>query len=151
MKNDFYGYFNHKINMNSKKLESILKRYFCKQKNIDYIIRKTYGPEQTLKIYEILCLIKDPTIPSKNKFSQVIDYIKTHQTIWNDSTFNKEKIKIEEENDFMVCPYEISDGIFTCSLCGCKKIFSFSKQTRSIDEPTTVFALCSECGHKWCE
>jgi len=124
-------------------MESILKKYFGKQKNIDYILKKTEGPDQELKIYELICLIQ-----SKKEW---IHLLKNDQLLWLNSLFDDERKKIEEENDFMVCPYEISEGVLTCGKCGCKKIFSFSKQTRSMDEPTTVFGLCSQCGHKWCE
>src|SRR5574343_260451 len=77
--------------------------------------------------------------------------LKKNQLLWNHPTFALAKVKLEEENDFIICPYEISEGILTCRKCGCKKIFSFTKQTRSLDEPTTVFALCSQCGNRWAE
>jgi len=121
----------------------MLKKYFGKQKNIDYILKKTEGSDQSLKIYELLCLLQ-----TKQEW---IELVKNDRLLWSHPTFDNEKKKIEEENDFMVCPYEISEGVLTCGKCGCKKIFSFSKQTRSMDEPTTVFGLCSQCGHKWCE
>lgn len=127
-----------KINM-----EHTLKKYFGKQKNIDYILKKTEGADQSLKVYELLCLIHTQ--------QEWIDLVKNDRLLWSHPIFDEEKKKIEEENDFMVCPYEISEGVLTCHKCGCKKIFSFSKQTRSMDEPTTVFGLCSQCGHKWCE
>jgi DNA-directed RNA polymerase subunit M/transcription elongation factor TFIIS len=133
-------------------MEHNLHKYFSKQKNIDYIVRKTCGPDQKQKIYEILCLINNPE--NKNKFeglNRSIDYLKNNKLLWLNPTFDNERKKVEEENDFMVCPYEISEGVLECGKCGCKKIFSFSKQTRSMDEPTTVFGLCSECGHKWHE
>jgi DNA-directed RNA polymerase subunit M/transcription elongation factor TFIIS len=132
-------------------VEQNLKIYFTKQKNVDYITAKTNGPNQRLKIYEILCMINDPKNKEKDRLSKAIEYLKKDQLLWSHPTFDIEKKKIEEENDFMVCPYEILEGVLMCKKCGCKKIFSFSKQTRSMDEPTTVFALCSECGNKWCE
>ena len=133
-------------------LEQNLKKYFSKQKNIDYILKKTDGPDQTLKIYEILCMINNPKYDGKeDKLLMAVEYLKKDRLLWGHPSFDNEKKKIEEENDFMVCPYEISEGVLKCSKCGCRKIFSFSKQTRSMDEPTTVFALCSECGNKWCE
>jgi len=140
-----------KINM-TETFENSLKKYFKKQKNIDYILKKTEGPNQASKIYEILCLLSDPNNENmKNKLMVAISFIKKNNLGWSHPTFEKEKLREEEENDFMVCPYEISVGVLQCHKCKCRKIFSFSKQTRSIDEPMTVFALCSECGNKWCE
>ncbi|CCV02278.1 Putative transcription elongation factor TFIIS [Invertebrate iridescent virus 30] len=129
-----------------------LEKYFSKQKNIDYIIKKIKGPNQTLKLYEILCMLNNPNA-NENKLEQIIQYIKNDTLLWSNPAFDKERKKVEEENDFNVCPYEISEGVLQCKKCGCKKIFSFTKQTRSIDEPTTVFAMCSnkECNNKWCE
>ena len=130
-----------------------LKKYFGQEKNINYIIKKTSGPDQTIKIYHILCLLSNPSNPSitnNDKLAQVKIYLK-NDTLWSHFTFDKEKLKIEEENDFMVCPYELSEGVLECRKCRCKKIFSFTKQTRSLDEPISVFALCSQCAHKWCE
>jgi DNA-directed RNA polymerase subunit M/transcription elongation factor TFIIS len=135
----------------SEVFEKSLKKYFSKQKNIDYILKKTTGPDQSLKIYELLCIINNPQNQKEDKLEQAIIYLKKNHLLWSHPTFDKEKKKIEEENDFMVCPYEISEGVLVCGKCRCKKIFSFSKQTRSMDEPMTVFGLCSQCGHKWCE
>lgn len=129
-----------------------LKKYFSKQKNIDYVMKKIQGPDQTLKLYEILCMLNNPNA-NENKLEEVIQFVKNNTLLWSNPVFDKERKKIEEENDFNVCPYEISEGVLQCKKCGCKKIFSFTKQTRSMDEPTTVFAMCSnkECNNKWCE
>ena len=137
-------------NICNEMLEQSLKQYFGKQKNIDYILKKTAGPDQPLKIYQILCMINDPS-NNDDVLHKAILYLKNDQLLWSHPTFDDEKIKIEEENEFMVCPYELSEGALECGQCGSKKIFSFTKQTRSMDEPTTVFALCSECGKKWSE
>jgi DNA-directed RNA polymerase subunit M/transcription elongation factor TFIIS len=146
-------------------LEAILSKYFGKHKNIDYILKKTNGSEQRLKIYELLCIINNPNSENRDyseeggdeekkmleNMSKAISYLKKNKLLWSHDSFSKEQKKIEEENDFMVCPYEISEGVLTCKKCKCRKIFSYTKQTRSMDEPTTVFAFCSECGFKWCE
>ena len=136
--------------MDTENLKNCLKKYFGQQKNIDYIINKTNGPNQASKIFEILCMIGDPVNENVDKLSLAISYLKKDQLLWSHPTFDLEKKKIEEENDFMTCPYEISEGVLTCK-CGCKKIFTVSKQTRSLDEPMTIFARCSKCGNKWTE
>jgi DNA-directed RNA polymerase subunit M/transcription elongation factor TFIIS len=137
--------------MNSEMLEQILKQYFSKQKNIDYIMKKTSGSEQSIKIYEIICMMNNPDYSKEDNLVRTINFLKNDKLLWSHPIFDVEKQKMIEENDFMVCPYEISEGALKCSRCSCKKIFSFSKQTRSIDEPATVFARCSECGHRWSE
>lgn len=40
-------------------------------------------------------------------------------------------------------------SLFTCSRCKSIKTTSTQKQTRSADEPMTVFVLCMNCGKRW--
>ena len=42
-------------------------------------------------------------------------------------------------------------GQFTCRKCGGSKTSSYQMQTRSADEPMTVFICCLKCGNKWRE
>jgi transcription elongation factor S-II len=43
----------------------------------------------------------------------------------------------------------LSASLFTCSRCKSTKTTSTQKQTRSADEPMTVFVLCMNCGKRW--
>jgi transcription elongation factor S-II len=43
----------------------------------------------------------------------------------------------------------LSASLFTCSRCKSVKTTSTQKQTRSADEPMTVFVLCLNCGKRW--
>ena len=40
-------------------------------------------------------------------------------------------------------------GMFTCVRCKSQKTSSSQKQTRSADEPMTVFVKCDNCGKRW--
>ena len=40
-------------------------------------------------------------------------------------------------------------SLFTCGRCKSTKTTSTQKQTRSADEPMTVFVLCLNCGKRW--
>lgn len=42
-----------------------------------------------------------------------------------------------------------TSGMFRCGKCRGFNIETRLFQTRSADEPMTVFALCLECGHRW--
>ena len=41
------------------------------------------------------------------------------------------------------------EGLLQCGKCKSKKTTYSSMQTRSADEPMTVFALCLACGNRW--
>ena len=43
----------------------------------------------------------------------------------------------------------LNASLFTCGRCKSIKTTSTQKQTRSADEPMTVFVLCKNCGNRW--
>lgn len=138
-------------------LKRTLAKYFSKPENIDYILRQTSartpgppdaGCSQRDAVYELMTLVSKP-LREHNDLDKTLNKLKHRDLIWSSDIFSEEKAKIEEENDFMVNPYEMSEGVLKCRKCECKFIFSFTKQTRSADEPMTTFARCSNCGHRW--
>jgi len=40
-------------------------------------------------------------------------------------------------------------ALFFCGKCGSDRTTNYQKQTRSADEPMTVFVACVTCGNKW--
>ena len=44
---------------------------------------------------------------------------------------------------------EASTDMFTCSKCKSKKCTYYELQTRSADEPATIFVTCLNCGKNW--
>ena len=41
------------------------------------------------------------------------------------------------------------NSLYACFKCGSIKIFSITKQVRSVDEGTPVFNECRDCHNKW--
>jgi len=80
--------------------------------------------------------------------SQVLNNIKKKKIGWNHSCFDDIRNTIQEQDDFVKNPFEIEEGALECR-CGSKRVFSYSKQTRSCDEPMTTFAQCMSCKSKW--
>jgi len=74
--------------------------------------------------------------------------ILNHNMVWDHSFFDSARYRQEEQDDFIEHPFEISEGALECR-CGSKRVFSYSKQCRSCDESTTVFAECVACKSKW--
>lgn len=114
----------------AKKLENaVWNEYGNKQKNYIKCIYQIYGDL------------------SKNKKAHLIlDQIKKYN--WDHETYADEKAKQDEQDDFIENPFEIEEGVIECK-CGSKRVFSYSKQTRSADEPMTTYAECVECSSKW--
>ena len=44
---------------------------------------------------------------------------------------------------------KVSSGVYKCRKCGCDKTRQYEMQTRSADEPMTLFITCVECGNSW--
>jgi DNA-directed RNA polymerase subunit M/transcription elongation factor TFIIS len=54
-----------------------------------------------------------------------------------------------EAKDLLRSGNLIPEGILQCHRCKSKRVVWYQMQTRSADEPMTVFANCSECGKRW--
>lgn len=80
---------------------------------------------------------------------QALTTIKEGQVGWHHPEFNDIIFKQKEQDDFIVNPFEVEEGVLTCPKCSKSRTFSYSKQTRSADEPMTTFATCMNCKHKW--
>lgn len=79
---------------------------------------------------------------------EIYNLLKSGNFGWNHVFFKDLKQSEIEEDDFLENPPEVEEGAFQCK-CGSKKVYTFSKQSRSGDESTTVFAMCSFCKKKW--
>lgn len=58
----------------------------------------------------------------------------------------------ERETDkYLTEDIAVEEGALVCPRCKSAKTFSYTKQVRSSDEGTSVFARCYQCAHKWRE
>lgn len=61
-------------------------------------------------------------------------------------------VAAEHETDtFLEEDVDVTEGALSCPKCKLNKTFSYTKQVRSADEGTSVFARCYNCSHKWRE
>ena len=86
----------------------------------------------------------------------IIKDIKGKLTGWNQPCYESNRVKREEQDNFIEHPFEVEEGVLTChntlndgTTCNSKRVFYYQIQTRSSDEPMTTFANCCACGHKW--
>ena len=56
-------------------------------------------------------------------------------------------LKIEQE--LLTNDYEAEEGLIPCPKCKSKKVRTTQVQTRSADEPATLFNYCTICKNKW--
>lgn len=84
------------------------------------------------------------------KEKDVLEYIysRNGECGFESPCFKKYKAEEEEAIHLQENP-NVVEGIFCCKKCKSRRIITHSKQTRSGDEATTVFAQCSKCGKSW--
>jgi transcription elongation factor S-II len=63
----------------------------------------------------------------------------------------RDLIEKKRKRDLSKCTntIEASTDMFTCKKCKSKKCTYYEMQTRSADEPATVFVTCLDCGKNW--
>jgi DNA-directed RNA polymerase subunit M/transcription elongation factor TFIIS len=73
----------------------------------------------------------------------------THQELCPDHWKVRIENKIKRDNSKMSTNIEASTDLFTCKKCKSKKCTYYELQTRSADEPATIFITCLDCGKNW--
>lgn len=79
------------------------------------------------------------------KLEDIFLFIKKKKMGYNHDQFLSIKSCFQEEEDFIINPPVIEEGVIECKKCKSKRTFSFNKQTRSSDEAVTVFVRCVDC------
>ena len=55
----------------------------------------------------------------------------------------------EARSDWEKTHMKVESGVYKCRICGGNKTTQSEMQTRSADEPMTVFITCADCGNRW--
>ena len=73
----------------------------------------------------------------------------THQEI--DSIRWEELITAKMKRDKNICETQVeaSSDLFKCGKCKERRTVFYEMQTRSADEPMTIFITCLNCGKRW--
>ena len=97
-------------------------------------------------------LSKNPSLTEQVKTSKIKVHeiaFMTHQEMnpqkWE--SFIKAK-SIRDKNKYET-NLEAATDTFTCRKCYSKKCTYYQMQTRSADEPMTIFVSCIDCGNRW--
>lgn len=64
---------------------------------------------------------------------------------------NKAKVQAADSmrSDWAETHLDIKEGVYQCRKCKGRKTTQFELQTRSADEPMTMFIKCITCGNQW--
>jgi len=144
---------NTKIAVN---LEKAIFNYAIKEATQKKIIKKWENPyfKQLYldRLRTIINNLKNPDILHQIQTAEIKPEIlafMTHQEMnpqrWTQLIQNKMK-RDASKFDMNI---EASTDMFTCKKCKSKKCTYYELQTRSADEPATIFVTCLDCGKHW--
>ena len=85
---------------------------------------------------------------TNGNFNEIMTSVMENKYGWNHKSLETYRNREYEQDCFIVQPFEIVEGIVDCK-CGSKRVYSYSKQTRSGDESITTFNECLICKTKW--
>ena len=122
-----------------------------KPQNIDILEKNIYNYNNNEEIYNKILYQVLNDYKNNIKLSEILNNLKTLKYGWEHETYKKLREEEEQQDEFIINPFqEVEDGIVECK-CGSKRVYSFSKQTRGGDEGTTSFHQClnMKCKAKW--
>jgi DNA-directed RNA polymerase subunit M/transcription elongation factor TFIIS len=73
----------------------------------------------------------------------------THQELLPDKWASLIDAKSKRDQQKFINNMEASTDTFVCRKCKSRRCTYMSMQTRSADEPTTIFVTCLDCGQRW--
>ena len=137
-------------------IEKGVFNYSIKEASSKKIIKKWENP-LFVQIYidrlrTIYLNLKNPTLltqlTNKEILPQQFAYM-THQEM--DSSHWKELLeqKMKRDANKFTTNIQASTDMFTCKKCKSKRCTYYELQTRSADEPATIFVTCLDCGKNW--
>ena len=134
------GIYNYAIKeANAKKIVKKWENVHFAQMYIDRV-RSIYI---NLKNKELLAQIKNKEIAP-----QTVAFM-THQELKPEHWTDLISRKIKRDAAKYTINIEASTDMFTCRKCKSKRCTYYELQTRSADEPATIFVTCLDCGKNW--
>lgn len=127
----------------------VLSTVLTVEKNIDILEKYAYeAASGNEELYRRILLQIVGDVLSGLQPKECLDSIKNQKIGWSHSMYETAAAVLAEQDDFIQHPFQVEEGVLECK-CGSRKVYSFSKQTRSADEPMTTYAECVTCGSKW--
>jgi len=117
------------------------------QSQIDFLAGLPFDPTKGAVLVEIVNLFK--TIGAAETFHFLSGAKTPADVFWNQPILVPVRALAMEEMELRTAEEEVVKGAEKCGRCGSDRVHSEAKQTRSLDEPTTIFYRCSACGKRW--
>jgi len=137
-------------------MEKAIYNFTIKEGKIQKIINKWDNKQfVTLyisKLWTIFNNLKNPTILKQLNDGEILPQslpFMSHQEMNSDRWKELIERKIKRDESKYSNRLEASTDMFTCSKCKSKKCTYYELQTRSADEPATIFVTCLNCGKNW--
>jgi DNA-directed RNA polymerase subunit M/transcription elongation factor TFIIS len=137
-------------------IEKGVFNYSIKEASSKKIIKKWENP-LFVQIYidrlrTIYLNLKNPTLLTQLKNKEILPQrfaYMTHQEM--DSSHWKDLLeqKMKRDANKFTTNIQASTDMFTCKKCKSKRCTYYELQTRSADEPATIFITCLDCGKNW--
>ena len=127
----------------------VLSKYISSEKNVKLLEKKVNEISDNQSDYRklLLELVKHKRDGMSSK--DILKLLKSKKVLEYGSAYEEYRMKLKEHDGFLIKPFEVDEGVLECGKCGSNKTISYTKQTRSGDESTSVFALCYNCNNKW--
>ena len=96
--------------------------------------------------------LKNPDILSQLQNNELLPQtlaFMTHQEINPEHWKILIEQKVKRDANKYTTNIQASTDMFTCKKCKSKKCTYYELQTRSADEPATIFITCLDCGKNW--
>ncbi len=140
----------------SANLEKGIYNYAIKEANTRKIIKKWENPAFSQlyldRLRTIYINLKNDELLSQIRQNEITPQsvaFMTHQELNPNHWRVLIERKIKRDASKYTSNIEASTDMFTCKKCKSKRCTYYELQTRSADEPATIFVTCLDCGKHW--
>ena len=125
---------------------NVLKTLFTDYKKIECMIHELSNMQD-----EYFLIVQEVMNNGRNGMDEgdIMCQLGRNEYLDNTQVYENFRKKVDEHDSFLVKPFEVEEGVLECGKCNSNKTLSYTKQTRSGDESTSVFAVCYNCNNKW--
>ena len=146
-----------KIPYIGENIEKGIFNYTIKEAGSRQIIKKWYNPLfceiYAASLKTVLINLKQNNVLlnqlKTGEITPIAFAMMTHQEMNPEQWKPMIERKIKRDRLKFTNNVEASTDMYTCGRCKSKKCTYYEMQTRSADEPTTVFVTCLNCGKNW--